>query len=146
VNGPDREPGCIFCSIIAGESPATVVFEDERTLSFMDVNPATEGHALVVPRRHGLDLFEVPAEDAAAMWRTARLVAAAAKEAYRAPAVNLLMANGREAFQTVFHAHVHVVPRYRFDELHLPWIPRAGDRGRIAANGERLRAAMTAPG
>ena len=119
------------------------MYEDERTRAFMDINPATEGHTLVIPKVHAADLFELADEDAAAMWRTVRVIGETALRAFDANGLNVLMANGHAAFQTVFHAHVHVIPRYRIDELRLPWIPRVGDRGRIAANGERLREALS---
>jgi histidine triad (HIT) family protein len=110
----------------------------------MDINPATEGHALVIPKVHARDLFDVSDEDSVAMFRTVRTVAEAAKQAFGVDAINLLQANGATAFQTVFHVHVHVIPRYRIDEIRLPWIPRPGDRSKIASNGERLRAAFGA--
>jgi len=118
------------------------VYEDDQTQAFMDINPATEGHTLVVPKVHATDLFHLPEEVAAAMWRTVRTVGERAMTAFQANGLNVLMANRHAAFQTVFHAHVHVIPRYRIDELHLPWIPRAGDRARIEANGRRLREAL----
>jgi histidine triad (HIT) family protein len=133
---------CIFCAIVAGDAPATRVYEDERTLAFMDINPATDGHALVIPKAHARDLFDLGDEDADAMFRAVRTVAAAAKDAFGVGGVNLVQANGAVAFQTVFHVHVHVVPRYRFDELALPWIPRPGDRSMIANCGESLRAVL----
>jgi len=127
---------------VEGRAPSSQVYEDDRTLAFMDINPATDGHALVVPKSHARDLFDVSGEDADAMFRTVRRVAAAAKAAFGVDGVNLLQANGATAFQTVFHVHVHVIPRYRIDEIRLPWIPRPGDRSKIAANGEELRAAL----
>ena len=133
---------CVFCSIVAGQAPSTTVHEDDRTLAFMDINPATDGHTLVIPKTHARDLFEMEDADADAVWRSVRLVARAARDAFSVDGLNLLMANGRPAFQTVFHAHVHVIPRYRIDEIRVPWIPRPGDRSRIADHGERLRAAL----
>ena len=137
---PGRDPDCLFCKIVAGELPATVVAEDERTVSFMDINPATRGHALVVPREHSVDLLEVPQEDLAAVAAAAKRLAARAKEALGADGVNLLNACGAAAWQTVFHFHVHVIPRYRDDPLKLPWIPAPGDPEEIAAAGAALRA------
>jgi histidine triad (HIT) family protein len=136
---------CIFCEIVAGEAPSTKVYEDDRTLAFMDINPATDGHTLVIPKAHARDLFDLTDEDADAMFRSVRRVAAAVKDAFQVGGVNLVQANGAVAFQTVFHVHVHVVPRYRIDELALPWIPRPGDRSKIAACGDLLRATLSGP-
>jgi histidine triad (HIT) family protein len=136
--GPDAD--CLFCKIVAGEVPATVVGEDERTLSFMDINPATRGHALVVPREHVADLLEVGQEDLAAVAAAAKRLAARAKEALGADGVNLINSCGAAAWQTVFHFHIHVIPRYRDDPLKLPWVPSPGDADEIAAAGAALRA------
>jgi histidine triad (HIT) family protein len=134
------DPDCLFCKIAAGELPATVVAEDERTLSFMDINPATRGHALVIPREHTRDLLEVGDDDLAACVAAARRLAARAKERLGADGVNVLNSCGAAAWQTVFHFHVHVIPRYNDDPLRLPWIPGPGDEGEIAAAAEQLRA------
>jgi histidine triad (HIT) family protein len=133
------DPDCLFCKIVAGELPATIVDEDERTIAFMDINPATRGHALVVPRRHARDLLEVDDEDLQATFLAARRLAARAVERLGAAGVNLLNSSGRAAWQTVFHFHVHVIPRYENDPLRLPWIPSEGDPDEIAAAAEALR-------
>jgi histidine triad (HIT) family protein len=127
------DPDCLFCKIVAGESPSTRVDEDERTVAFMDINPATRGHLLVIPREHSTDLLEVPAEDLEACARMAKKLAGRAKERLGADGVNLLNSCGRAAWQTVFHFHVHVIPRYANDPLRLPWVPGPGDRDEITA-------------
>ena len=137
---PARDPDCLFCKIVAGELPATVVGEDERTLSFMDINPATRGHALVVPREHAADLLEIGQEDLAAVAAAAKRLAARAKEALGADGVNLINSCGAAAWQTVFHFHIHVIPRYRDDPLKLPWVPAPGNADEIAAAAAALRA------
>ena len=103
---------CVFCAIVAGEAPSRVVHEDERTLAFLDIVPLTRGHALVVPKRHATNLFEIDDVDLAAVTATAKRVGAAAMEAFGADGLNLLQTNGAVAMQTVFHLHVHVLPRY----------------------------------
>ncbi|HVE68176.1 MAG TPA: HIT family protein [Solirubrobacteraceae bacterium] len=133
------DPDCIFCKIVAGELPATKVDEDERTVAFMDINPATRGHALVIPRKHHRDLLEVPEEDLAATVAAAQRLAGRAVERLGADGVNLLNSCGRAAWQTVFHFHVHVIPRYDDDPLRLPWTPGPGDEDEIAAAGVSLR-------
>ena len=133
------DPDCLFCKILAGELPATIVDEDERTVAFMDINPATRGHALVIPREHARDLGAIPAEDLAACAVTAQRVAEKAKANLGAAGVNLLNAYGAAAWQTVFHFHIHVIPRYEDDPLSLPWVPGPGDADAIKAAGEELR-------
>jgi len=132
---------CLFCKIIAGELPAQIVDEDARTMAFMDINPATRGHALVVPRAHSEDLYELPAEDVTATALAAQRLALRARDALGADGVNLLNSCRPAAWQTVFHFHVHVIPRYADDPLRLPWVPGPGDAGEIAASAELLRSA-----
>jgi len=133
------DPDCLFCKIIAGDIPSVRVAEDERTVAFMDINPATRGHALVVPRNHSRDLLQIPAEDLAAVSAMAGRVARRASEALGADGVNLLNSCGEAAWQTVFHFHMHVIPRYADDPMRLPWIPAPGDPDAIAAAGAALR-------
>jgi histidine triad (HIT) family protein len=132
------DPDCLFCKIVAGELPATIVDEDERTIAFMDINPATRGHALVIPRSHSADLLSVEPEDLAAAAFAARRLAARAKERLRADGVNLVNSCGAVAWQSVFHFHIHVIPRYEDDPLRLPWVPAPGDAEEIAAAAQEL--------
>jgi histidine triad (HIT) family protein len=133
-----RDPDCIFCKIVDGELPATIVGEDERTISFMDISPATRGHALVIPREHSADLLTVEREDLTAVALAAQRLAGRMKERLGADGVNLLNSCGAVAFQTVFHFHMHVIPRYEGDSLRLPWVPAAGDSEQIAAAAQEL--------
>jgi histidine triad (HIT) family protein len=133
------DPDCVFCKIIAGELPGQIVDEDELTVAFMDIAPATRGHALVVPRRHSRNLLEVGREDLAATILAAQRLAGRATERLGADGVNLLNSCGSAAWQTVYHFHVHVIPRYDGDPLRLPWIPSPGDPDEIAAAAEQLR-------
>jgi histidine triad (HIT) family protein len=130
---------CIFCKIVAGDLPATRILEDERTLAFMDIAPWTRGHALVIPKAHAADLGEIGEDDLAAVSAMAKRVAARQKEVLGAEGVNLLNAFGSAAWQTVFHFHVHVIPRYEGDPLRLPWVPEQGDADEIKATGEELK-------
>jgi histidine triad (HIT) family protein len=130
---------CIFCMIVAGELPATKVYEDESTLAFMDIAPWTRGHALVIPRAHAQDLGEISEADLAAVAATAKRLALLQKERLGAEGVNLLNAFGAAAWQTVFHFHVHVIPRYAGDGMQLPARPGAGGgEDEIAAAGAQL--------
>ena len=132
------DPDCLFCKIVAGDIPATWIAEDERTIAFMDINPATRGHVLVVPREHATDLLSIDPEDLAACSRSAQRLAGVMSERLDADGVNLLNSCGRAAWQTVFHFHLHVIPRYGGDPLRLPWTPEPGDREQIAAAAREL--------
>jgi histidine triad (HIT) family protein len=136
-----REPGCVFCGIIAGELPATVVAESERSLAFMDINPATDGHVLVVPRRHTTDVTTVAADDLTDAVLLAQRITIRVIERLGADGVNLTQATGVAAWQEVFHMHLHVIPRYVGDPLELPWRPTPGTPERIAEAASRLRQA-----
>jgi histidine triad (HIT) family protein len=133
------DPNCLFCKIIAGEVPGQIVDEDERTVAFMDISPATRGHALVIPRRHTRDLLEIEPDELAATIQGAQRLARRAVERLGADGVNLLNSCGSAAWQTVFHFHIHVIPRYANDPLRLPWIPEPGDADEIASAAEQLR-------
>jgi histidine triad (HIT) family protein len=132
------DPDCIFCRIVSGELPSTRIDEDERTVAFMDINPATRGHVLIVPREHSADITEIAAEDLAAVAAMGQRLAVRQKERLGADGVNLLNSCGRVAWQTVFHFHLHVIPRYAGDPLRLPWEPAPGDRDEIAAAARDL--------
>ena len=135
------DPDCIFCKILAGELPATIVDEDERTIAFMDISPATRGHALVIPRTHSTDLLSVDAQDLQAVALASQRLARRVSERLRADGVNLVNSCGPAAWQTVFHFHMHVIPRYEDDPLRLPWTPAPGDPEEIAAAAKDLAVA-----
>jgi histidine triad (HIT) family protein len=136
---PVSDPNCLFCGIVGGEMPGEIVDSDEHTVAFMDINPATRGHALVVPRTHSADLMEIADEDLERTMLAARRLARRMRETLDADGINILNACGPAAWQTVFHFHFHVIPRYDDDPLKLPWIPGPGDPDEIAAVAERLR-------
>jgi histidine triad (HIT) family protein len=133
------EPDCIFCKLLAGELPATIIAEDERTVSLMDINPATRGHALVLTRAHVSDLLSIESEDLHAVVSAAQRLARRATERLGADGINLINSSGSAAWQTVFHFHIHVIPRYLDDPLRLPWVPAPGDPAEIADAAELLR-------
>jgi histidine triad (HIT) family protein len=135
---------CLFCGIVAGEVPAQIVDSDEHTVAFMDINPATRGHSLVVPRTHSADLIEVSDEDLELTMLAARRLAGKIRAALEPDGFNVLNACRPAAWQTVFHYHLHVIPRYEDDPLKLPWIPRGAEADEIAAIADRIRAAETA--
>lgn len=133
--------GCLFCGIVAGDVPAQIVDSDEHTVAFMDINPATPGHALVTPREHAADLMDVPDDDLAHTMSAARRLARRMDETLEADGFNILNACRPAAWQTIFHYHLHVIPRYEDDPLKLPWIPRGAEADEIAALAERIRVA-----
>jgi histidine triad (HIT) family protein len=114
---------CPFCQIVAGDLPSTRVYEDDRVIAILDIFPATRGHALVIPRAHAADLAGVDRDDLCACAMAAQLLAERATRGLSADGVTILQSNGAAAWQTVFHYHVHVIPRYAGDPLVLPWTP-----------------------
>ena len=136
---PVSDPDCIFSKIVAGELPAYIVDEDALTISFMDIAPGTRGHALVIPRRHAANLYEVSEVDLAAVAVATQRLARRQRERLGAAGVNLINSSERAAWQTVFHFHMHVIPRYENDPLRLPWQPTPGDMDEIARVAGELR-------
>jgi histidine triad (HIT) family protein len=130
---------CIFCKIVAGEIPAQRVDEDEHTVAFMDLNPWTRGHALVIPRAHSRNLYEVDDDDLARTARAAKRLALRMRDRLGCDGVNLINSCEPAAWQTVFHLHVHVIPRYEDDPLQLPTRPQEGDPEELAKVAEELR-------
>lgn len=133
------DPDCIFCKIVAGELPGQIVAEDERTIAFMDISPATRGHLLVIPRTHARNLLEISREDLGTTMAAAQRMAQRVNERLAPAGINLINSCGSAAWQTVFHFHVHVIPRYEDDPLKLPWVPEQGDADEIAAVARELR-------
>lgn len=137
---------CLFCGIVSGSVPSVLVAEDDTTYAFMDINPGSDGHILVIPKRHSKDLLEISADDLTTVTLAAQRVAKAAVEEFGADGVNLLNCCGADAWQTVFHFHLHVIPRYvdkAKDRLVLPWVPGTpGNKDTITALGERLSIAL----
>lgn len=119
------EPDCIFCGVVAGEISSTTIAQSERVIAFMDINPVTPGHALAVPRSHATDLFDITTDDLAACVHLAQRIAGRAQDRLGADGVNLLNCSGEAAKQTVFHFHIHVIPRFKDqpgkDVIGLPW-------------------------
>lgn len=134
--------GCIFCAIAAGEAPARIVHDDERTLAFMDLFPLTRGHALVIPKVHCESILDADPDDAAAVMRTAQRVALGAMSAFGADGLNLLQTNGAVAMQTVFHLHVHVLPRYRGDGFKVEFQRHRGTDDELDETSGLLRSAL----
>jgi histidine triad (HIT) family protein len=132
---------CLFCGIVAGDVPAQIVDSDDHTVAFMDINPATPGHALVVPRAHSADLIEVSDEDLERTTVAARRLAKRMRAALEPAGFNVLNSCGSAAWQTIYHFHLHVIPRYEDDPLKLPWVPGPGKADEIEALADRIREA-----
>jgi histidine triad (HIT) family protein len=130
---------CTFCSIVARQSPAHVVWEDAHAIAFMDLLPMTPGHCLVVPRRHVADVWELGDDDAAEVMQTSARVARLVRDRLRPLGLNLLSNNGRAADQSQFHFHFHVIPRYGHDRLLHPWERSFGSLDEIATVARVLR-------
>ena len=138
----DSEPDCVFCGIVDGKLPSTTIAETERAIAFMDINPVTPGHALVIPRAHATDVFDVAEADLAACTALAKEIAGRAKDRLGADGVNLLNCSGEAAWQTVFHIHMHVIPRFKDqpgkDCIGLPWKTAPGASEQIKELGKQL--------
>ena len=130
---------CIFCKIVAGDLPAQVVYQDDHTVSFMDINPWTRGHALVIPRNHSRNLLDIDEDDLAHVMAAAKRLAVHMRDRLGCDGVNVLNSSEPAAWQTVFHFHVHVIPRYDDDPLRLPGAPQQVDQDELRAVAEELR-------
>ncbi|HEX8870196.1 MAG TPA: HIT family protein, partial [Lentzea sp.] len=126
----DQPGGCVFCAIVAGEAEASVVHTDDTAVAFMDLNPVTPGHVLVVPRVHAVSVEDLDEDTGAHIWRIGHRVARALRRSdLRCEGVNMFLADGEAAFQEIFHFHLHVFPRFRGDGFRIDadWAERARD-------------------
>ena len=137
---------CSFCSIIARDAPAEIVFEDDHTLAFMDALPMTAGHTLLIPKRHVRDLFELPDDVAGHLLRSAREVGQSIAAGMGAAGLNLLNNNGHAADQSQFHLHFHLIPRYGRDRLLHPYERTFGDWSEIRTHANLIRGAVNQTG
>ena len=141
---PLRE-NCIFCRIVAGTARSHPVWDDATTFAFMDLSPLATGHVLVIPKPHWENLFETPVPALGAVMDTARRVAQALRATIAPPGLGVYQVNGRAAGQTVFHYHVHLIPRYEGISLDLHGRRRA-NREELDRIAERIRGGLAAPG
>jgi len=132
---------CVFCKIAKKELEASVIFDSKHVMAFLDINPANEGHALVIAKEHYETIFEMPDELLAAVMKASKRIATAQKKALSADAVNVLNASGKEAGQSVFHFHLHIIPRYAGDNLNERawWKPKLELQSRFGETARRLR-------
>lgn len=130
---------CIFCKIANGEIPSATVYEDSICRVILDVNPANKGHALIIPKEHFDNIYSMDAETAAKIFTIATEVAKAQKAELNPDGLNILQNNGEVAGQTVFHFHMHLVPRYIKDNVTMTWIPGKADTEELSALSKALR-------
>jgi histidine triad (HIT) family protein len=133
---------CVFCRIVAKAIPATVVDEDEHTLAFMDIGQVNPGHVLVALKQHAENIFALQEAQAAAVFRSAARVARAIRAAFEPEGLSVYQANGSAAGQTVFHFHLHLVPRYQGDGMALTWPVKNPPRERLLDYAEKIRARL----
>lgn len=133
---------CVFCKIRDGQIPSFKIYEDARTLAFMDINPVNEGHCLVATKAHAATLFDTAVEDLQAAVATAKKVAEALKATLNPDGLNVLQANGKAAFQSVPHFHLHLIPRWEGDGKGFDWQLVRGDMDKIRATGDRIKLAL----
>jgi histidine triad (HIT) family protein len=137
---------CVFCRIVSEDLPCSKVFEDEHTLVIMDLQSVNPGHMLVLVKPHRENIYALEDELAGAVFRTAARMARAVKQAFACEGVTLLQANEKAGAQTVFHFHIHVLPRWGNDGMALAWPAKNPDRAALEAMAEKLRAALEADG
>ncbi len=130
---------CVFCKIVAGQIPSTRVFEDEHTLAFMDLGHVNPGHVLVAVKKHAANLFELDEAQAAAVARAGVRIARAIKAAFDPEGLSVYQANGKAAGQTVFHYHVHLLPRHQGDGMELVWPVKNPPREKLEGYAEKIR-------
>lgn len=137
-----KDNNCIFCKIAAGEIPSTTLYEDEAFRVIMDIAPAVKGHAIVLPKQHMKDLFEIEPDAAAKALPVISKTAGAVKDALSCDGVNILQNNGEAAGQSVFHLHFHILPRYANDNFVIPWKQLSYAEGEAEAIAEKIRARL----
>ena len=138
---PRMKNNCIFCAIAAGEIPSFKIYEDDDVLAYLDINPFTEGHTLVIPKAHYVGLLDAPDSTLATLVSRVRQVATHLKEALPCDGFNILQNNGAAAGQTVPHIHFHIVPRYGTGEGGISFASGKGDMDALAKLAERIRMA-----
>jgi histidine triad (HIT) family protein len=133
---------CVFCKIVAGQIPSTRVYEDEHTLAFMDIGQVNPGHVLVAVKKHAANLYELDDSQAAAIAKASTRVARAIREAFMPEGLSVYQANGKPAGQTVFHYHVHLLPRHAGDGMELTWPVKNPPREQLEGYAEKIKAKL----
>ena len=126
------DSNCIFCKIANGEISSKTLYEDDSFRVILDISPASKGHAIILPKNHAANLYELPDEDASKIMVVAKKVATVLKDILHCDGMNILQNNGEAAGQTVFHLHVHLIPRYENDSVTIEW--KSGAEGNTLAD------------
>jgi histidine triad (HIT) family protein len=138
----NKDPGCIFCKIVAREIPATLVYEDAETVAFMDIGQVNPGHVLVAAKTHADSIYALDDASASAVFRGCARVARAIRAAFSPPGLSVYQANGKPAGQTVFHFHIHLVPRHEGDGMALSWPVKNPSREKLEEYATKIRAGL----
>ena len=133
---------CVFCKIVAGQIPSTRVYEDEHSLAFMDIGQVNPGHVLVAVKKHADNLYALDDAQAAAVARTSVRLSRAIRDAFKPEGLSVYQANGKAAGQTVFHYHVHLLPRHAGDGMELTWPVKNPPRARLEDYAGKIRAVL----
>ena len=132
---------CIFCKIVRGELPSFKIYEDEKTIAFLDIHPVNPGHTLVIHKNHSRNIFEISSEDWTNVTETARMIAGVIEKTLKAKGVNLMMNNREYAGQIVDHTHIHIIPRFS-DDKHRHWAHASYKNGEAENVLEKIRAGL----
>jgi histidine triad (HIT) family protein len=136
---------CVFCKIVAGQIPSTKVYEDEHALAFMDIGQVNPGHVLLAVKKHAANLYELDEAQAAGVARASLRVAQAIHAAFKPEGLSVYQANGKAAGQTVFHYHVHLLPRHAGDGMELTWPVKNPPREMLESHAAKIRRALSKP-
>lgn len=138
-----KKEDCIFCKIAAGEIPSKTLYEDELFRVILDISPASKGHAIILPKNHAANLYELSEEDASKIFVVAKKVASVMKDILPCDGLNVLQNNGEAAGQSVFHLHVHLIPRYKDDSVNIKWKPGNAEEEFLTAFAEKVQLALS---
>lgn len=134
-----KKDDCIFCKIANGEIPSRTLYEDEDFRVIFDISPASKGHAIILPKKHAANIFEISEEDASKIYVIAKKVATVLSEELQCDGINILQNNGETAGQSVFHLHMHIIPRYKDDTVNIKWKPGVPDEDLLDRLSEKLK-------
>jgi histidine triad (HIT) family protein len=133
------DESCIFCKIVRKQAPASIIYEDETVIVFLDIRPLNIGHTLVIPKKHYVDIFDIPENQLSQVHKVAKRVSVAVKKATNADGISIIQQNGKAAAQDIFHLHVHVVPRFEGQKLPSFSALREVERGKLEVMAKKIK-------
>jgi len=133
------DESCIFCKIVRKQAPASIIYEDETVIVFLDIRPLNIGHTLVIPKKHYVDIFDIPENQLSQVHKVAKQVSVAVKKATKADGISIIQQNGKAAAQDIFHLHVHVVPRFEGQKLPSFSALREVERGKLEVMAKKIK-------